>query len=208
MVKKREILTQHALAPGADPSLLLAGDGSGGGGFTTTPKVRSEDDVLHLPAAALPTFGGALRPRDAELLLCYLTAPYCRIPLLLRFFAEPARFATLVTPALQDVLDAALFEPARWRRARDGLPAPPSRVPDPDGFADHLATPAGLLVNELQRSPANVIDAIDTMLALAFEVDTGKPDGGASAAILYATRLASRVLGYMVFLEARHVTPA
>ena len=32
-----------------------------------------------------------LSPRDAELLLQYLSAPYVRIPLLLDFFADPLR---------------------------------------------------------------------------------------------------------------------
>jgi hypothetical protein len=45
-------------------------------------KIETEDDVLHLKV--LPSFDGALRPREAELLLQYLTVPYLRVPLLLR----------------------------------------------------------------------------------------------------------------------------
>ena len=49
----------------------------------------TEEDVLHL--TNLPTFDGLLRPSESELLLTYLTAPYLRIPLVLRHFADPQR---------------------------------------------------------------------------------------------------------------------
>mgnify|MGYP007045393534 CR=1 FL=1 len=50
-----------------------------------------------------------------ELLLQYLTAPYLRVPLLLRFFSQASHTAALAPPELQDVLDAAVFEPGLWQ---------------------------------------------------------------------------------------------
>ena len=49
----------------------------------------------------LPSFDGALRPREAELLLQYLTVPYLRVPLLLRFFAQPSHLHALGSAKLQ-----------------------------------------------------------------------------------------------------------
>ena len=69
--------------------------------------ILTEDDVLHV--RHLPDFGGTLRAADAELLLSYLLAPYLRVPLLMRFFAQPAHTQALAQPELQEVLDAALF---------------------------------------------------------------------------------------------------
>ena len=39
----------------------------------------------------LPDFGDRLRARDCELVLQYLTVPYIRIPLVIKFFADPVR---------------------------------------------------------------------------------------------------------------------
>jgi hypothetical protein len=77
--------------------------------------VHSEEDILHL--RQLPEFGGALRPADVEVLLQSLLMPYLRVPLLLRFFAEPARTAALAHRELQRTLDAAIFEPGEWQPA-------------------------------------------------------------------------------------------
>ena len=63
----------------------------------------------------LPDFGGTLRAADVELLLSYLLAPYLRVPLLLRFFAMPSHTQALSQLELQEVLDAALFEPGLWQ---------------------------------------------------------------------------------------------
>ena len=101
--------------------------------------IATEDDVLHV--RHLPDFGGTLRAADSELLLTYLLAPYLRVPLLMRFFAEPAHTQALAQAELQDVLDAALFEPGGWQ---PDAPKPmPETVPAPDRAC--LATPCGLL---------------------------------------------------------------
>jgi hypothetical protein len=59
----------------ADPNVLLKGSKS----------VKTEEDVLHI--RHLPDFEGRLGAQSVELLLQYLTAPYLRIPLVMRFFA-------------------------------------------------------------------------------------------------------------------------
>lgn len=64
-------------------------------------RISKEEDVLHLKQ--LPSFDGALRPAESELLLQYLTVPYLRVPLLLRFFAEPSHVTALGSAKLQVV---------------------------------------------------------------------------------------------------------
>ena len=117
----------------ADPSVLAGA------------ALNTEDDVLFL--RHLPDFGGALRAADVEQMLQVLMAPYLRIPLLLRFFAEPARTAALAQPELQQMLDAALFEPGEWQP--DTIRQLPKLIPEPE--RQHLKTPTGLLFNELTR---------------------------------------------------------
>ena len=63
--------------------------------------VASEEDVLHV--RTLPDFGGRLSAHAAEQLLCYLTAPYVRIPLVLRLLAHSDRLPALASPQLQGI---------------------------------------------------------------------------------------------------------
>ena len=156
--------------------------------------VHTEDDVLHL--RQLPEFGGALRPADVEVLLQSLLMPYLRVPLLLRFFAEPSRTAALAQRELQRTLDAAIFEPGVWLPADAPkalptvCPAPLTRVtrgmqvlitapllapqvcPAPD--RRHLATAAGTLFQELTHSPSVVLGSVKSILENALELDPGR----------------------------------
>ena len=158
--------------------------------------VHSEEDILHL--RQLPEFGGALRPADVEVLLQSLLMPYLRVPLLLRFFAEPARTAALAHRELQRTLDAAIFEPGEWQPADapKTLPTvcsahPPTRItlgmqvlitappplfpqvcPAPD--RRHLATAAGTLFQELTHSPSVVLGSVKSILENALELDPGR----------------------------------
>ena len=50
----------------------------------------------------LPDFGGQLRASDSELLLQYLLVPYLRVPLLMRFFADPTHTGALACVELQE----------------------------------------------------------------------------------------------------------
>ena len=72
----------------------------------------TEDDILHI--RDLPTFDGTLGAKDVELLLQYLTAPYIRIPLVLNFFSVESRLKSLRNVEIQEILDAALFEPGMY----------------------------------------------------------------------------------------------
>ena len=137
--------------------------------------------VLHL--RHLPEFGGALRPGDVEALLQMLLCPYLRAPLVLRFFAQPSRTAALSHPELQRTLDAALFEPGEWQPP-DKPKAAPLVIPGPD--RDHLATPAGCLLQELTHSPAAILTSVKALLENALELDPGRYlAGGAAEVLLY-----------------------
>lgn len=118
-----------------------------------------------------------------------------RIPLLLNFFSNEIRLKTLRNREMQEVLDAAMFEPGQWKSDYDILL--PSVIPAAD--RDHLCTPVGLLFNEIVMSPNVILTAILEMLEKVVDMDAGKySELGES--ILYVTRLAIRVEGYLLFL--------
>ena len=160
-------------------------------------QITLQDDVLHVQK--LPDFGGRINARACELLLQYLTAPYLRIPLVLRFFAAPEMTTALANEQLQDMLDAVLFEPGAWRSSDDVKC--PEQVPAPN--RTHLSTPLGLLFNELQKSPDGVLVAVDKLLANVMELDAGRYDAGSTPAILYVVRLVVRIQSF-VHLLLRH----
>lgn len=155
---------------------------------------RTEDDILHLRKP--PLFGGNLDACDSELLLSYLTEPYLRVPLVLGFFCTADRIHSLRHPELQALLMAALFECGRHMPR--GPSAPPSEVPTTNRTA--LATPYGLLLNELCHAPAVVLTLISKLLELAIALDTGDPRQSTTVIILYVVRLASRFESYASFV--------
>ena len=171
----------------ADPSALYKSE------MGEEIRIETEEDVLHLKS--LPSFDGALRPREAELLFQYLTVPYLRVPLLLRFFSQPSHVHALGSPKLQAALDAALFEPGLWQS--EMVKTAPQHIPAPTRA--HLATPSGILFNELTRSPTAVSESILALTGLALELDSGRYDPGSAncAASLYILRVASRVEGFV-----------
>eukprot|EP01062_Namystynia_karyoxenos_P055818 TRINITY_DN4684_c0_g1_i2.p1 TRINITY_DN4684_c0_g1~~TRINITY_DN4684_c0_g1_i2.p1 ORF type:complete len:1593 (+),score=435.58 TRINITY_DN4684_c0_g1_i2:1751-6529(+) len=159
--------------------------------------VADEADVLALPA--VPTFGGALRPSDSELLLCLLTVPYIRIPLVLAFFADRDRTPALAFKEVQGVVDGALFEPGPFQR--EDAVAPPAYVPA--GTRAHLATPCGLLLGELCSNPAPTLAAVGQLLDYTLERDSGGYAAAGTGLALYVLRLASRVEDHLSFLLDR-----
>ena len=165
---------------GANPSNLVG------------KEIDVEDDVLHIKT--LPDFAGYITAYKAELLIQYLTVPYLRIPLVMQFFSSQEHTKALVREELQDILDCCLFEPGAWR--------PPEKIEVPDkvpaNTRDHLLTPVGLLLNELQKSPTNIMRSLDEMLEHALELDTGRFMEASSPVILYMIRLAVRIQGYML----------
>lgn len=172
----------------ADPSLLVG------------ETIKSEEDVLHIEK--LPDFDGELTPRYCELLIQYLTVPYLRIPLVIRFFADEARIKSLRHPKLQSIVDSCLFEPAEWQE-NDTRPIP-SVVPELE--RQHLMTPVGLLFNELTFSPQTLLTSITSMLRQTVDFDTGKYVPHTGVVSLYVIRLAVRVEGYCRDL-LHHNTP-
>eukprot|EP01012_Entosiphon_sulcatum_P062087 TRINITY_DN8821_c0_g1_i1.p1 TRINITY_DN8821_c0_g1~~TRINITY_DN8821_c0_g1_i1.p1 ORF type:complete len:4205 (-),score=604.71 TRINITY_DN8821_c0_g1_i1:28-12642(-) len=159
--------------------------------------IETEDDVLHIEH--LPDFNGHLKPRDCELLLQYLTVPYLRIPLILEFFADPLRVNALRSVELQDVLESCLFDPGLWQEALEKQC--PDFIPAPN--RDHLATPVGLLFNELQKSPKGILASLDSLLTIVLEKDTGRFTSAACKLILYVVRIFIQVDGFVAFL-VRH----
>ena len=192
---------RSALGGGFLASLFGAGDArprcppSGGNPSNLAGKrVDTEEDVLHL--TNLPTFDGLLRPSESELLLTYLTAPYLRVPLVLRHFADAQRVRALGHPEIQGVLDACFFEPGPWQPP--GSVEVPACIPAPSRA--HMATPAGLLLHELGNAPAPLVDAAEDILAMSLELDTGRHDAPVSAALLYSARLMTRMHAFIRFL--------
>jgi hypothetical protein len=176
--------TSRSLPSQANPSILLG------------EKVDTEDDILHI--RVLPDFDGTLGAKDCELLLQYLTAPYLRVPLLLNFFSNEMRLKALRNIDIQEVLDAALFEPGQWQSSSGKIVI--SEIPCEQ--REHLCTPVGLLFNELMMAPALVLNSIHSMLERVLDMDTGKYST-LSESILYVIRLVVRVEGFILFL-GRH----
>ena len=63
----------------------------------------------------------------------------------------------------QDVIDACLFEPGEWLPPDKSASVPEVPLVDRSG----LATPCGLLVNELVNAPTSTLKPIESLLELA-----------------------------------------
>ena len=147
-----------------------------------------------------------LSQRDSELLITFLTVPYLRMPLVLNFFASNDRIHKLCSAKLQGILDAVLFEPHTCLEAHLTNMEP---VVVPTQHANLLASPYGLLLNELVHSPAPAITCVVGILKAALALDTGSvcdidafDFNVAVDIILYVARLGSRVDNYITFLLA------
>eukprot|EP00756_Hemistasia_phaeocysticola_P010308 Hpha_TRINITY_DN15008_c2_g11::TRINITY_DN15008_c2_g11_i2::g.123952::m.123952 len=166
--------------------------------FTFPEEAYSEDDLLHIKS--LPSFGDLIGQRDSELLLSYLTAPYLRIPLVLHFFASEDRAALLRAPVMQKLLDSVLFEPGRFQSAAFTHKCPQMVPVEKDEL---LATPYGLLFNELQHSPDSVVEPLIALLGQAVELDSGTVfNETAVDVLLYLVRTIARVFSYLWLLTA------
>lgn len=144
--------------------------------------------------------------RDSELLISYLTVPYLRLPLTLTFFSTEDRIHCLKSQQLRDVLDSVMFEPGRYLLS--DMKDEPRDVPTTNPKL--LATPYGMLLNELTRSPDGVISSVLRLLKLALDLDTGTVKSSTVEIILYVIRLSARFDNYVSFLiehsEKRHDT--
>jgi hypothetical protein len=125
----------------------IQGRGSSDASALVGEKVDDEEAVLHI--RHLPSFSDRISQKDSELLISYLTVPYLRVPLCLAFFSAPERINALGSRELRTMLDGVLFEPGEWQP--DVERKLPTHIPAVD--KQFLATPAGLLFNELQHAP-------------------------------------------------------
>lgn len=144
-----------------------------------------------------------LTPSDSERFITFLTAPYIRIPLILDFFAngDPTRLSALKTKTMQMIVDAALFEPGRWKPSdyADFITEVP--VVDIDRLECLLSTPHGTLFNEIAKSPDVLTTCVIKILERALDMDVGRYTKKASSGplILYAIRLAVRLEGFLKY---------
>ena len=165
--------------------------------------VKNEDDILHLTNEELPTFGGVLTPADSERFLQFFTVPYLRIPLILDFFAngDPGRLVALKTKSLQLIVDAALFEPGMWKPSDFFEHVTEIPIVNEKKLQNMLSTPLGTLFNEIAKSPDVLVCCIIKMLERAVDMDVGRYVATSSSGplILYASRLAVRVEGFLKF---------
>ena len=108
----------------------------------------------------------------------------------------------IVHHLVQAALDAALFEPGLWQA--EPHKRLPRQIPGPDRA--HLATPAGMLFNELVMSPHAVTEPVLKLVVLAMELDSGKYSAGSAncSALLYVLRVAVRVEGFVRAVLAAH----
>ena len=145
-----------------------------------------------------------LSQRDSELLLSYLTVPYLRVPLVLTFFASNDRVHKLGSKKLRRILDSVLFEPQRCLQM-DATGVAPVMVPTL--HPQLLASPFGLLMNELVYSPQTILRCVEALLRSALALDTGNVASYGSDSfspavdiILYASRIGARVDNFVTFV--------
>ena len=162
--------------------------------FTQPHKVLTEDDILHL--RELNDFEQSLGQRDSELLLSALTVPYVRIPIVVSFFATEDRVHALKSEVLRNLLDSVVFEPGRY--LHKGSAEAPTEVPTKDEKL--LNTPYGLLLNELARSPSQVVLCTIKLLKLALGLDAGSYFASQSTIIMYLLRFGCRVENHIRFV--------
>ena len=103
--------------------------------------------------------------------------------------------------SLQLIVDAALFEPGRWRAVNFTDTITEIPVIDQQKKADLLATPLGSLNNEIAKSPDVITKSILKILERSLDMDVGKYSSKSSSGplILYAIRLAVRLEGFLKF---------
>lgn len=106
------------------------------------------------------------------------------------------------------ILDSVLFEPGKYLRM-DMTNVEPMMVPTP--HPDLLASPYGLLLNELCRSPDTVVRSVLALLKGALACDTGSVVDEAAMSfnvsttiIIYCARMGARVDNFLVGDEPLH----
>eukprot|EP00796_Vickermania_ingenoplastis_P003610 gene3610-2550_t len=182
----------------------------------------TEEDILH--ASRLPTFGGSLSQEEAETLLSLLTTPYLRIPLILDFFASGDRSSHLLVKEVQDVLRAALFEPAAYApnsKESEALDLATASIPlsrQDELFIDrpldelparqsYLTTKYGLLLNELAHGPHAVLGALAHLLQQTETIGGSSAYSIAASYILFLVEVVCDVLSFAQFACGMEAVP-
>lgn len=137
---------------------------------------------------------------SSEIFLSYLTVPYLRIPLVLNFFAKPEHISALGILDIQSIIDSVIFEPGQWHPPTEKIL--PSSIPAND--RTFLATPLGLLCNELKMSPHASIKPLTDLLEYAIDLDPGCYTEETGFMILYVIRLIIRIEGFILFFIKYH----
>ena len=103
------------------------------------------------------------------------------------------------------IVDAALFEPGRWKPAdfSDFINEIP--IKDFDRLEALLSTAHGTLFNEIAKSPDVLTSCVVKILERALDMDVGKYTKKSSSGplILYAIRLAERIEGYLKYASKK-----
>ncbi|TYZ50886.1 hypothetical protein PybrP1_007186 [[Pythium] brassicae (nom. inval.)] len=204
------------IASPAELSTLLAGAAKGAASAPSLPSPITEDDIMHL--SELPTFHGTLSAEESEYLMCYLTVPYARIPLVTAFFASRDRVTYLFNPMLQQLFRAVLFESGDW--VSDAQQADVTHVPlrkstlllheeaiqrvvdarvQHQKCEDHLGTMNGLLLNELVHAPDAIVAPLLKMLDAIKELGEASVHSADAKFILFMIKLAVDMLRYVTF---------
>ncbi|KAF0690318.1 Aste57867_18249 [Aphanomyces stellatus] len=191
----------------------------------TSAPVLTEDDILH--SDVLPLFQGTLSMEESEYLLCYLTVPYTRIPLVLNFFSSRDRVMYLFNPMLQSLLRAVLFEGSDWVYREHGethadvithVPLRKSALAlQEDALeqamdarirhqkaADHLGTMNGLLLNELVHSPEATVRPLLQMLKAVTELGDASVHSSDASFLLFMIQLGVDVVRYLGYAAFSH----
>lgn len=148
----------------------------------------SETDILYLPPSPVQ-FPNAMAPRDVELFLQYLTAPYVRIPLVLGFFNTESKITLLDNHAVQQSLWSALFEPGGERQESHAF-----SVPATDRGL--LGTALGLLANELKWSPESIFKPLIRIFTHVLESSKASSPLSTNSSLPFCARLTAYVLRY------------
>ena len=123
--------------------------------------------------------------------------------MILDFFAngDPTRLTALKTKSLQTIVDAALFEPGRWKPADFSDFVDEVPIVDIDRLESILATSHGTLFNEIAKSPDVLTSCVCKMLERSLDMDVGRYTKKASSGplILYMIRLAVRLEGFLKY---------
>ncbi|RHY32657.1 hypothetical protein DYB32_002374 [Aphanomyces invadans] len=197
----------------------------------TSSSVLTEDDILH--TNTLPQFQGTLSMEESEYLLCYLTVPYTRIPLVLNFFSSRDRVMYLFNTSLQSLLRAVLFEGSDWvyrdptetstqadvithvplRKStlalqEDALEQAMDARVHHQKASDHLGTMNGLLLNELSHSPDATLQPILAMLKAITELGDASVHSSDASFLLFMIHLGVDVVRYVSFAAVEYASAA